>query len=392
MKSSDTCDFDKEVVSIFEGHESTEILWQPRIEHWFNVNRVIGSLPTNFKGLSLAKIYELLNAYMRLYIFPDEVYGFRPPPYGEGGLQSPIKTCIDRRDEVVIKRLKEDGKKITTIYSTPRGSLLQVERSDKYGVAWYLTKYPITSVEDFRIMEDVLESINYTFDIGLYLRLKDWLAGQGSIWACSPRSPLAKLIIELMGPERTFKALFRNRKEVEEFMEIIERANFKWIKMIQSTPIKVVTIGDNLDVFLISPRLFEKYCLEYYLQFCEKMHKAGKFVLVHADGRLKGLLPLIRQSGVDGVEAVTFKPVGDVTLEEVHRIFKDELVLVDGLPYNLFLRETCINELKKMTIKVVSAFSPRLILGVSDELPPDGEIERIKFVSELLNHIRSNKN
>jgi len=34
--------------------------------------------------------------------------------------------------------------------------------------------------------------------------------------------------------------------------------------------------------------------------------------------------------------------------------------------------------------QVVELFYPRLVLGISDELPPDGDIERVRLVGELM--------
>ena len=37
--------------------------------------------------------------------------------------------------------------------------------------------------------------------------------------------------------------------------------------------------------------------------------------------------------------------------------------------------------------RIVELFYPRLILGISDELPPDGEIERVKLVGQLVEEL-----
>jgi len=36
---------------------------------------------------------------------------------------------------------------------------------------------------------------------------------------------------------------------------------------------------------------------------------------------------------------------------------------------------------------VVELFYPRLVLGISDEIPPDGDIERVRLVSELVQEL-----
>jgi hypothetical protein len=37
--------------------------------------------------------------------------------------------------------------------------------------------------------------------------------------------------------------------------------------------------------------------------------------------------------------------------------------------------------------RLVELFYPRLILGISDELPPDGDIERVKLVGQLVEEL-----
>ncbi len=36
------------------------------------------------------------------------------------------------------------------------------------------------------------------------------------------------------------------------------------------------------------------------------------------------------------------------------------------------------------TRKIVGLFHPRLALGISDEIPPDGDIERVRMIGELV--------
>jgi len=37
-------------------------------------------------------------------------------------------------------------------------------------------------------------------------------------------------------------------------------------------------------------------------------------------------------------------------------------------------------------MKALKLFSPNLILGASDEVPPPGDIEKVKFVSEIIDN------
>ena len=48
----------------------------------------------------------------------------------------------------------------------------------------------------------------------------------------------------------------------------------------------------------------------------------------------------------------------------------------------MFLPNFPLEELKAFTIKVIELFHPRLILGVSDEVPPPADIERVAYISQ----------
>jgi hypothetical protein len=57
---------------------------------------------------------------------------------------------------------------------------------------------------------------------------------------------------------------------------------------------------------------------------------------------------------------------------------------LDGIPAILFLPHYPEEELIKTTERIIELFYPRLILGVSDEPPPDTPYERLKLVSQIV--------
>ncbi|GAG52022.1 unnamed protein product, partial [marine sediment metagenome] len=104
---------------------------------------------------------------------------------------------------------------------------------------------------------------------------------------------------------------------------------------------------------------------------------------IHMDGGLKPLLPYINDSGFDAIEAATPLPQGDVTLEELREAMGDT-ILLDGIPAILFLPQYSYQELGEFAKKLIDLFSPNLILGISDEISPVGDIERVRFVSKVV--------
>jgi len=67
-----------------------------------------------------------------------------------------------------------------------------------------------------------------------------------------------------------------------------------------------------------------------------------------------------------------------------------DLVLLDGIPALCFvpaLYSYLVDELVSCTKKLVDLFYPRLVLGISDEIPPDADIERVRLVGELVQEL-----
>jgi len=86
---------------------------------------------------------------------------------------------------------------------------------------------------------------------------------------------------------------------------------------------------------------------------------------------------------MDGIEAITPKPQGDVELEAVKEALGD-MYLIDGIAAILFDPLYPVEELLEQAQKVIDLFAPHLILGISDEISSTGDIYRIPEVGKLV--------
>jgi len=87
-----------------------------------------------------------------------------------------------------------------------------------------------------------------------------------------------------------------------------------------------VLCADNVDGFLVSPRFFEKYFMPEYEKQAEVLHKHGKLMAVHMDGRVGSLKHLIAQTPIDIVEGFHPPPMGDVSLGEALELWPDKVI------------------------------------------------------------------
>jgi len=59
--------FRERIMATFKKEKIDKIVWQPRIEHWYNVRKVKGTLPEKYKNKEVLEIYDDLSASIRYY-------------------------------------------------------------------------------------------------------------------------------------------------------------------------------------------------------------------------------------------------------------------------------------------------------------------------------------
>ncbi len=357
--------FRERILRTFEKREVGRIVWQPRIYSWYNARSKTGDIPHRYKGKSMLEIYDDLNASPR---YPHEVLGI-----------SVFEMSTDNKVEC---HMFEEGENIVRIYETPKGSLREVKGPGEYHI-----EHPVKTPEDIEIMTFVLDHTDFSFDRGAFEEAERRFGSRGITQTYYPYSPFQRLIVEYMGLENTIYALNDYPGEIGEFMKAIEEWDDRMYEVILDSPLKILNFGENIDVNLDSPILFEKYLAPYYEKRVNQIHARGKFCHIHMNGSLKPLLPIINEAGFDGIEGATPLPQGDFTLEELKEAIGDT-ILLDGIPAILFLPQYSNEDLEKFATKVLEIFSPNLILGVSDEFPPPSDIERIRLVSKLVENYR----
>ena len=352
------------ILATFEGKRCDKIVWQPRIDHWYDVNKKLGTLPPEYKGRELLEIYDDLEASPRTYRL------FEPT----------IKVI---QGNSVDMTTVEDEEKIVTTYVTPIGKLRGVQARTVHGTTTYHTEYLLKGAEDFRTFAYVLERQSFEFDKPLYEKISSMIGERSQPIINLPWASIQRLTVDWMGFQKTVLSLWKHPREINEFIQTIEDNDSRRIDLIKKTPFKFVNFADNIDQDLVPPPLFEKYMLPWYKKKTAELHKAGKICVSHWDGNVKLLVRYARDTGLDSLECVPPVPMGNVTLEELHEAMNG-MVLFDGIPANHFLSWVSKKELEDFTKKILRIFSPKIILGISDQLPPDGDIEKVRMVSEIV--------
>ena len=352
------------ILAVFRGEDPKGVVWQPRIDFWFLVNQKRGTLPKRYEGATLLDVHDDVKSSIRYFIWP-------------------LRT---RYTKVKVEEQWVEPNRLLRVWKTPIGELREVLRFTHYGLSAYHEEFKVKTPEDLRVLEYILEDSDYEFDTESYRQDIERVGNRGVPQFFYRRSPLQALIIEHMGYEATIYALADRPDLIQHYIEVATRADDRMYQVLLSSPVPILNLGENIDACLNSPPIFQRYHLPYYRMRVEQIKTSGKFVHIHMDGSLKPLLPFLRQVPWDGIEAATPVPQGDVTLEELKEAMGN-LVLLDGIPALYFLPHYPEEALVECVKRIVELFYPRLILGISDELPPDGDIERVKLVGQLVEEL-----
>ncbi len=348
------------------GRSGGKIIWQPRILAWFTDRYFTHTpLPEPYRGRSEPEIYRDLGCSNRLYFYNDCYRQVLPPG-------------------VVRKDVQPDETTIIHTIETPAGTLTeQVQITPN---SWYRIEQKrwIETPEEMRIFTWLMDHSTWEWDQAAYDRVHAEWGRLGAPTMFMPRVNVQDLYINTMGVEAGVWALYEWGGIVDDYFRALHGNHMRLIDVINASPIMLVNFGDNLHCATLSPKLYEEYVLPAYLERCDKLHQAGKWVCSHWDGDTKALLKYAKVSGLDGIEAITPRPQGDTTLEEVKQALGDEIFLLDGIPAVYWDETFTEDDLAECTEAVIKLFAPKLILGISDEMSSQGDIERIRLVGKIV--------
>lgn len=347
------------------GRAGGKTIWQPRIQCWYSDKMFAdGKLPAPYTGMEMPQIFRNLGCSARPYEF---------------------NSCFERHYDETIKEYSHVLNEYETefVKETPIGKLTQITKKMDSSWARLTKKWWVSNEEELKIAAYLEDHTSWSWNEENYQsNMKTWGdLGAPCVWL--PRVNVQNLYIDLMGVEEGVYALADYPDTVDAYFESLRLSHLRFIDIMNASPIMSINFGDNIHSGTLPPKLFEKYVLPVYQERCEKLHQAGKFTYSHFDGDNRGLTTYYNQTGLDGIEAITPVPQGDITLEEAKEGLQD-MVLIDGIPAIYFDEIFPIDVLKKCVTKILDLFMPHLVLGISDEISSTGDIERIRIVDDMV--------
>jgi hypothetical protein len=121
-------------------------------------------------------------------------------------------------------------------------------------------------------------------------------------------------------------------EELCEFLEAEREFHKKAAEIAAGSPARVLNFYDNLTD-MVSPRLFETFCLPTYGIYAEAIRGSDKILGCHMDGRLAHLKKGIAGSPIRLIESFTVPPVGDVPLGDARTTWPGKIISMNCPPH-----------------------------------------------------------
>jgi hypothetical protein len=386
---------EKLIISTLKGEGTETLPFIPRLDLWYSVNKMNGTLPPKFKNASLRDITDELELGYHAVIplfrdFANEnddvdiglgIYRFRAVPYHV------------ELHNVERKVTRHSSGLIEVEYSTPKGKIktgvVYDETMRKSGASLPFTKeYAIKDIRDFEALAYIFENAEVKPNYSYYSEFRESFVGTRGVavgFSSVYASPMHFLLKELMAVDNFYYTLFIHPEETEHMAERLSCFCNKVFDIAANCPAEIILSGANYDRSITPPDIFEKYITPALKKQSGILHEKGKFLLTHTDGENTGLLDLYLQSGIDIADSICPAPITNLTLKETKEAFGGKITIWGGIPFNIVLENSMSDyEFGKFLDMTLAGIGPgdHLILSIADTTPPAAKFERILKIVE----------
>ena len=382
------------ILMAMRGEMPDMLPYVPRIDLWYNANSYADTLPERHSGRTQDEISRAEGWALHKMV-PEFLKGQTP----DGDLHRAIgifsmKEFVYRcrfSSDIEIKVKREKGSTHVE-YHTPIGEVSTTTIFTKEmkiagaSIKW-IDEHIIKKPEDYRIVAYIFENMELVPDFDEFKSWKDETGEDGVAitFFGSAASPIHYIQKEFVDATSFYFHYEDYQKEMRMLAERVEHFFNQILNIIADSPAEAVMWGGNFDDMITYPPYFEKEILPWIRKASGILGEKGKVVLCHCDGENKGLMDLIRDSGMHVAEAVCPYPMTKVKIEEYYQKWSDRLTIFGGIPSNILLSESVTDqEFESYLDHLFKVVAPgrRLILGVADTTPANALFDRLIRIGE----------
>lgn len=113
----------------------------------------------------------------------------------------------------------------------------------------------------------------------------------------------------ILGSEKFFMELAYASKELFKLRDMVHEYNIKRIEMWLKTDVDGIFMMDDWGAqnsLLISPSVWREFLKPLYREYCDLIHKNGKYVFFHSDGYIEDVFDDVVEIGIDAINSQLF--------------------------------------------------------------------------------------
>jgi hypothetical protein len=376
------------VLAVMERKRPDILPFVTRLETWYKSHQRTGTLPAEYRECSLAELHRALNVGQLKFMVPF-MYRLKDvevrawfngePFYHE---YEPLLENFPGLWDIV----PTDRAGITvTELATPLGKLrlqhMLVDENVLTGTDPYLKEHLIKEEADYRIVEYILERLEYTPCYQRYAGQQAALGENAFVVPLLNRIPFQQVLLEYLGETELFYSLHDHPDLVHRLLQVLELQMLDLLDQLSLFEAPYVEFPDNLHGLMTNPKLFREYCLPAYQKYTEKLHGQGKKTGSHTDGNIKPLLKLLAESGLDVCESFSPYPLTPCRLEEALAAWQSGPIIWGGIPSPFLEERVSSPEFEAFLENLFTAIDRPLILGVVDLFMRHNAIERVQQIA-----------
>ena len=380
------------MLATIRGEPTDRIPWAPRMDLWYIANRARGTLPEGFEGLNTAQIADVLDIACHAVGADFTLIEGRDVSLRGLGMDNhqdyPYRVEVRGLDI----EATDDGEDLRTKIRTPAGEIFtHLHRTDQMrreSISLpFFKAYAIRSADDFEAVAQVFEHLQVIPTPAAYAAFQQRIGDRGLAVARGPiaASPMHLILHELVAMDQFFYLYVDEREGLRRLAERMEPFFEAALEALIACDAEAVFWGGNYDQDLTWPPFFEAEIAPWLKKVSDRVHAAGKLLVTHTDGENRNLLSQYPACGFDVAESVCPQPMTQCTLAEIRRGMGPGITVWGGIPSVTLLDNSMDDASFEAYLDDLFADlgrGERLILGVSDNVPPDLNFSRFERLKE----------
>lgn len=158
----------------------------------------------------------------------------------------------------------------------------------------------------------------------------------------------------LRGTENILIDLAYGVKEVYKLRDMLHEFFLKEMEMWANTDVDGVTFLDDWGTqktLMISPKLWREFFKPLYKDYCDILHKKGKFVFFHTDGNIEHIYPDLIEIGIDAVNSQLFC----MDIEKIGELYAGKITFWGEIDRQHILPFGTVEDVRKAVTRVSNA-------------------------------------